>query len=88
MEYICVRTHMISAILNIKQKVDRPWPLQAPQRVILRKCVRPLHAEVHFFPSKYKSYQFGVRFKRDFSVNYGDPVMPITLEALQKDDQE
>ena len=102
------RTHVISAILNIKQKVDSDWPLQIYDHagrlhevtlkegeMVWYESAKMVHARAvplngSYFENIFVHYMPRSRFwfKKDFSVQYGDPVSPITLQSLQQADLE
>jgi len=103
-----LRTHVISAILNIKQKVDSDWPLQIYDHagrlhevtlkegeMVWYESAKMVHARAvplngSYFENIFVHYMPRSRswFKKDFSVQYGDPVSPITLQSLQQADLE
>ena len=102
------RTHVISAILNIKQKVDSDWPLQIYDHdgrlhevtlkegeMVWYESAKMVHARAvplngSYFENIFVHYMPRSRswFKKDFSVRYGDPVVPITLQSVQQADKE
>ena len=107
-EIFAGRTHVISAILNIKQKVDSDWPLQIYDHagklhsvtlkegeMVWYESAKMVHARAlplngSYFENIFVHYMPRSRswFKKDFSVRYGEPVTPITLQTLQQADLE
>ena len=108
MKIFHARTHVISAILNIKQKVDSDWPLQIYDHdgrlhevtlkegeMVWYESAKMVHARAvplngSYFENIFVHYMPRSRswFKKDFSVRYGDPVVPITLQSVQQADKE